>query len=171
MEGMLAHLRRTPVLSWSVEQVGKWLKFLGLAKYDEQFASHRINGSSLMNLTDDVLDEMHIEDADREHILMAVSNLDANQSRALRQSQRRVTIKKADDVTEITATAPLPASKATVSNATSKPAGETRPPLRVPFYIQDIAPAMLYKTMLVTEKVSASDLGTRCTVFLFLFRA
>ena len=70
--------------------MGKWLKFLGHPRYAAEFMRQKVNGSNLLNMTDDVLEDMHVSSSDCEHILTAIQDLDANQQRAL-------TIRSAND--------------------------------------------------------------------------
>ena len=91
-----------PVLSWTTIHVGKWLRAIGHPGYVSVFAEQRVNGSTLLNITDEVLDDMQISESDAEHIMSAIEDLSSNSLRALNN------IAGETDVDEITQSPPKP---------------------------------------------------------------
>jgi hypothetical protein len=174
-------LRPIPALAWSTQHVGKWLRFLGLPQYVGVFEKERVNGSNLMNMTDDVLEEMSVSDDDAAHILSAIHALDLNQQHALSIHK---TSDLDDDIQPIVRerknstekTQPLtkrPESVVAKSNiittqkevVTYQSEIKANLPSQLPDFIQlpiytlDAIACLVYKTMEIGRNVTASDLS------------
>ena len=64
-----------PVASWTVDDVGQWLSFLGLSRLVCDFSENRIDGSSLIGMYVDpvAMDRLVIEQSDRVLLIRMIS--------------------------------------------------------------------------------------------------